>query len=218
MTFQPPPYDPDVPKLPTDSLKTSQPQFENNFLQLYNNFLKNHVELDAASSAGNHTIIQLIELAANDGIQTDVGELSVYVQDVVEQADQVFLAYQGQGQKFQYTNYQLYKPEDNPGLQEKHFSFLPGKILLYFGLIQPTLKANIIDLSPYVARHIVSVSLCPLAVGTNSFFKPYVRLVTPKDGIYQGIEIINSAIGNAGVGPPPDRTPPDCYYMVMANI
>lgn len=211
------PYNPDVPQFPSNSLEKSQPQFQLNFLQLYNNFEKNHVELDAATSAGNHTIVQLIELEANSGIQTDVGELSVYAQDVVEQADQVFLAYQGQGQKFQYTNYQIYKPEDN-SFQEKYFTFLPGKLLLYFGVIRPTLLANKLDLSPYVSKHIVSISLCPLAVGTNSFFKPYVRTVSPINGIYQSIEIINSAIGNAGVGPPPDRTPPDCYYMVMANI
>lgn len=218
MTIQPPSYNPNVPQFSSDALDISQPQFETNFLQLYNNFAKNHVELDAVSSAGNHTIIQLVEQPANSGIQTDLGELSVYVQDVEQQTDQVFLAYQGQGQKFQYTNYQLYKPEDNPGVQEKHFSFLPGKILLYFGLFQPTLSANIIDLSPYVARHIITVSLCPLANGTFSFFKPYVRLIAPKNGIYQGIEVINSAIGNSGVGPPPDRTAPNCYYVVMANI
>ncbi len=186
MTTPSDPYNPNVPQFPSDSLETSQPQFQNNFSQLYDIFLRNHVKLNDAVDAGNHTIIQLLEQEANTGIQTDLGEISVYAKDVVDQTDQVFLQYQGQGQEIQYTNYQIYKPENND-FQTKYFTFLPGKLIMYFGSISPTEQANIVDLSPYVSKHIMSISLCP--IGSIPFYKPTTEILSPINGIIQGIKL-----------------------------
>ena len=217
MSTQPTSYNPNTPQLTSETLNDSGSQMQINFQKLYENFEKNHVPLDSVTNQGNHTIIQLIEQPENSGIQTDLGEVSVYVKDVAEQADQIFLEYQGNGQEIQYTNYQLYKPEDND-FQDKYFTFLPGKILLYFGVIRPTTNANILDLSPYISKKIINISLCPIAVGTTSFFKPNVELLSPKDGIYQGIKI-KASVASAGGGlTGVSRNIPNCYYMVMANV
>lgn len=207
MTTQPPVYNANVPQFPSNSLPNTQPEFQDNFSKLFDDFAKNHVPLNASLSAGNHTIIQLLQQDANAGIQTDVGELSLYSKDVTQQTDQVFLEYQGQGQELQYTNYQIYKPENND-FQIKYFTFLPGKILVYFGTFSSTLVANVLDLFPYIARNIVYISLCP--IGTTPTFKPSAQLEATKDGIYQGIKFTSSTAFNAA--------PPPCFYMVMANV
>lgn len=207
MSTQPTSYNPNTPQLTSETLDDSGSQMQINFQKLYENFEKNHVPLDSVTNQGNHTIIQLIEQPENSGIQTDLGEVSVYVKDVAEQADQIFLEYQGNGQEIQYTNYQIYKPEDNP-FQDKYFTFLPGKILLYFGVIRPTVAANLLDLSPYISRKIISVSLCP--VSTTPSFKPTIEIPSPKNGIYQGI--ILKAPSLIGIAPPAS------FYMVMANV
>lgn len=210
-------YNANTPQNPSETLDDSQLQLQTNFFELARNFRKNHVALDANTPSGNHTIIQLLEQPPNSGIQTDPAEISIFTQHVEGQTDQLFLEYQGNSPTFQYSNYQLYKPLDNE-FQEKYFTFLPGKIIMYFGIIRPNQKANLLDLSPYISRNIISISLCPLAVGTNSFFKPNVELPEKKDGIYQGITINRSGTPSAGGLTPISNGIPACYYMVMANV
>lgn len=206
MTIQPPPYNPNVPQFPSDDLATTQAPLLNNFRQIYNKFLVNHIRLDSASDAGIHSIVELKE--QENAFQTDLSEISVYTKDVGDQTDQIFLRYQKNGQEFQYTNYQLYSLQSNQ-FQTKFFTFLPGKILVYFGSFFPKAPpANVLDLSPYVAKNIITISLCPIDSTPN--YKPNVKLLAPKEGVYQGIEVLSST----GLG----LTAPSCYYTVMANL
>ena len=79
----PSPQDQYDPKIPggNDFLAVSQGDFLSNFGQLYNAFVRDHVALDAASSAGNHTNAELI--IQGQGPATNVGELSLYSKTVV---------------------------------------------------------------------------------------------------------------------------------------
>jgi hypothetical protein len=215
MSSQPPLYNPNAPQSPSETLDDSGREFQVNFSKLAENFLKNHVELESALSQGNHTIIELLEQPPNSGIQTDLAEISVYAQNVPDQTDQIFLEYQGNGQEFQYTNYQLYKPEDSP-FQDKYFTFLPGRILLYFGVIRPTKDATLLDLSPYISRNIMSISLCP--IGTTPLFKPSVKLPEKQNGFYHGITLVPINRPPVGIIGPVSGVVPACYYMVMANV
>src|SRR6185295_15125291 len=165
----------------------------------------NHTSLDSGSDAGIHTIVQLVE--QEEPFQTDPSEISIYSKDVTSQADQIFLRYQGNGQEFQYTNYQLYALTSNQ-FQTKFFSFLPGKILIYFGSIFPKAPpANVLDLSPYISKNIISISLCP--IGPTPGYNPNVKLLAPKAGVYQGIQLFS----NTGV-----QQVPACYYVIIANV
>ena len=69
------PYNPNVPQSPGDTFATSQPQLEANFSQLYNYFMRNHVALDATTSAGNHTVIQLLE--QSNAKQTSLNDIAI---------------------------------------------------------------------------------------------------------------------------------------------
>jgi len=215
MSIQPPTYNSNVPQNPQETLDDSGREFQINFSKLNDNFSKNHVPLTSSSIQGNHTIIELVEQPPNSGIQTDLGEISIYAQNVIDQTDQIFLEYQGNGQEFQYTNYQLYKPENND-FQEKYFTFLPGRILLYFGVIRPTKDAHLLDLSPYISRNIMSISLCP--VGITPFLKPNISIPEKQNGFYHGITLEASFSRSPGPITPPNRTIPSCFYMVMANV
>src|ERR1044072_1962632 len=88
-----------------DFLAVSQGDFLTNFSQLYNAFAKNHVALDAVTSAGNHTNIELLQ--QNTSPQTNIGEISLYSKPVADQTNQLFLRYQGNAQEVQVTAYQI---------------------------------------------------------------------------------------------------------------
>jgi hypothetical protein len=197
-------FDPNVPENPSDSLATTQPEFLTNFLSLYNTFLVNHVALDAGATAGHHTIIELVE--QENPLQTGVSEISVYTKEVAGQTDQVFLRYQGNGQEIQLTNYQLYSLNQPVG-QTAFFTFLPGKILVYFGSFT-TLPNNVLSLFPAIAKKIISVSFCP--IGNTPTFKPKIVLQQPSSGFFTGINVTAGVFFN--------QAPPASYYIVMANI
>jgi hypothetical protein len=204
--MQPPPFDSNVPADPSDALATSQPQLLNNFLTMFNAFQVNHVPLNAAANAGNHTIIQLLE--QDNDFQTGVGEISVYVKKVENQTDQVFLGYQGNGQVIQYTNYQIYSipPTNN---QTSFFTFLPGGVIVYFGAVGLFNNANnnILNLNPPIAKHIITVDVVTIGVTPNGKYP--VSLIETPNGIFNQIKIGKFFI------PFPILA---CNYLVMANV
>lgn len=203
------PYDPQVPQFPTDSLETSQPELLNNFKTLYDIFFKNHVALDAASDKGNHTIVQLIEQI--NPLQTDVSEISVYTKKIEGSTDQVFLRYQGNGQEFAYTCYQIYGLTPLPN-QIPYFTFLPGSILVYFGtFIKTAITDQVLTLYPPIAKNIMALSFCPLpSASPLTNVKPRVTFQKTDTGFITGINVTNSF--------PPATSPPSYYYIILANI
>jgi hypothetical protein len=197
--MQPQLYDPQTPKTPNTSLADSQKSFLTNFSQLFDIFEVNHVPLNAASNAGNHTIIQLLE--QENALQTDLGEISVYTKNVVGQTDQIFLRYQGNGTEFQFTNYQIY-----PISSTTFFTFLPGKIIVYFGSFTQ-LPSNVLPLFPAISKNIMALSFCPIGVANR--LKPKVMLQANQDGFCKGLIVTASTGFNA--------PPPPCYYIVLGN-
>lgn len=194
----PDPYNPNVPQFPGNSLASSQPKILDNFIQMYNKFLVNHVELNAGSTAGNHTIVQLLE--QDSGPETNLGELSIYTKDVPGQTDQLFLRRQNNGPEIQLTNYQIYVSGTT-----NFFTFLPGKFIVYFGSFT-TLENNKLKLQPAVAKNITSVSSCPLGVAPK--YKCNVSLESI-NGLFTGV-IFQSSIFNTG--------PPPSYYLIVGNL
>ncbi len=203
-------YNPQVPQK-GDAIAKSQLDFLINFSTLYTAFGKNHIDLDVATIAGNHTVIELPEQDAN--FQSDVGEISVYSKDVKGQTDQIFLKYQGTAAEFQFTNYQLYTLKSTtPPTQ--FFTFLPGKVIMYFGsirgLVTPSNGSPLqLVLSPKIAKNIITINLVP--EGDTPQFIPRVVLQTPdKDtNIYSTIDL------HAPNSPGYRST---FYYVVLANI
>jgi hypothetical protein len=213
MTIPPPVYNPNIPSGPSDSIGKNQSDFLNNFSTLYQAFLKNHVPLDAPSGAGNHTIVQLLDQTSQ--FQTDLGEISLYANTVSDQTDQLFMQYQGNQTPFQFSNYQLYtlQPINNP---TQFFTFLPGNILVYFGMITvkfTSITASVaFNLLPAVAKNIISMNFCPIASGTNPFYPPYVSIQQPDaDGIYKTINLFTSNLI-------PASFPTQFFYCVMVNL
>ncbi len=204
-------YNPNIPQR-NDTIAKSQLDFLNNFSHLFQAFSNNHVDLNALSSAGNHTVIQLAE--QNAQFQTDLGEISVYSKFVEGQTDQIFLKYQGSQEEFQFTNYQIYGliPTMN---QVNFFTFLPGKVILYFGFITTTLPSFLsqaggapLKLAPAIARNIITINLCPL--GITPGYTPTVTLQQPINGIYSVLNMFNSI--------PQNLENARLYFCVMANI
>lgn len=202
-------FNPDLP-LRKDIFADSQIDFLDNFLTLYNAFAQNHVALDAASNAGNHTIVQLLEQDINNQFQTNVGEISVYTKNVPGQTDQIFLRFQGNQQEFQFTNFQIFKNPDEPN-QTFFFTFLPGKILLYFGVIIPNAATFTLNLIPPIAKNIASVNFCPIGTGASPFYPPIANPASTIPGFINQL-ILTSSFSVSSINVPP------CYYMVMANI
>ncbi len=124
-----PEYDPRIP-LPDETIADSQPEFLQNFGQLFNAFNLNHVSLTDPTNPGNHNVIQLTEL--NQGRETFLNEVSIYSKKVDNQTDQLFMRYPHNGKEFQLTQYQIYSiPLITSGtspniitIQESYFSFL----------------------------------------------------------------------------------------------
>ena len=127
-----PDFNPSNP-LVTDTFANWQICFLANFQRLFLDFNKNHVPLDDVSASGNHTYIELIEQAEKSFQQTGVGEISVYTKDVIGQTDQIFMRHQD-GTEFQFSNYQIYPLMETPS-QRGFFTFLPGKVICYFGIL-----------------------------------------------------------------------------------
>jgi hypothetical protein len=209
MMTTPNPYQANKPQV-NDLFSQSQIDFLNNFSTLYNSFLVNHVALDAAASGGNHTIIQLNEQTGN--FQSNVGEISVYTRDAASQTDQLYLKYQGGAAEFQFTNYQLYsiQPQTNPIFQQ-YFTFLPGRILIYFGRFQANFQSSAIPLPlfPPIALNIVSQNYC--FAGTTPFLVPVGNPVASQNGFIKSINLVYPL----GAFFPGTQT---LNYVVAANI
>lgn len=186
-------YNANIP-ISTDSLASSQPNFLNNFFQMYEAFKKNHKALDVgAPDEGNHTIIEMLQ--QNGSFQTDVGELSIYSKLVEGQTDQLFLRYQGNGTEVQITNYQIYGPFLSPG-QSIYMSFLPGKLLVLFGAVYPPNlpNGNLMKLSPEIIKNIMSFNICAgYSVGQVIPTYKYIQNIP---GIFTSIQLFQvSPIG-----------------------
>jgi len=197
----PPVYNPNVPNR-KDALEKSQRDFLGNFSTLYNAFLANHVPLDATSGAGNHTIIEMLQQTTS--FQTNVGEISIYSKDAPGQTDQLFLRYQGNGQEIQLTNYQIYPIQSSPA-QTTFITFLPGRILLYFGTIFSFGSSAHLVLDPPIAKNIFTMNFC--AGGSTPALIPWSSVQAPNsNGFYTLINLNQTAPGFG------------YFYIVGANI
>jgi len=172
-------YNKIVPQ-PNDFLADSQDDFLTNFGQLYNAFARNHVALDAASLSGNHTKIELLQ--QSQGPETSVGEISLYSKKLVQPKQttiQLYHRYQGgaaAGTEVQLTNYQLYSPGALEQGLVSFFTFLPGGLILYFGIINfSKAPANSLYLQPYICTNIMAYNFC--VKGTKLFADPTVVFI-----------------------------------------
>lgn len=189
-------YNPGIPENPSDSLQESQGDLLTNFFQLYEIFSKNHVPLDAVSGSGNHSIVQLFE--QNNSQQTDVGEISIYTKEIDQQTDQIFINVQGQ--EFQFTNYQIYQVNPN-----YYFTFIPGKIILYFGFVT-SINNNVFAFYPPVAKKLISASFCPLQ--NTPGLKPNISQIVINDFV----------VGVTALCYPPGTPFPPSNFLIMANL
>jgi len=200
-------YNPIIPG-PNDFLAVSQGDFLTNFEQLYDAFSRNHVALDAVSSSGNHTNIELLQ--QQQGPQTSVGEISLYSKSVVnptQTIDNLFLRYQGgsaAGTEVQMTTYQLYNQQNIQLGQTGLFTYLPGGLILYFGIINFSItNANTLYLNPFITKNLIAVNFCTL--GTTPLLSPWVSVLSEREGL------ITTLIGHdfvAGI---------QYFYIVLGN-
>lgn len=201
-------YNPNVPFNPSSSIGQGQIDFQKNFQALYSAFVVNHVALDAVSGAGNHTVLQFPE--QEQAFQTDTGELAVYSKNVSGQTDQLFLRYQFNGTEFQYSNYQIY-PLEATSAHTPFFTFLPGKVIAYFGILNVTLEAFStfeLILRPAICKHIITMNFCP--VGLSASYPPYVSLQSPSGE--QGVYSVINLMGN-----PKITNPTQLYYLILGT-
>lgn len=200
-------YKPNQPPRSNSSIGEAQDPFLINFMQLYNAFKVNHIQLDALSDLGNHTIIQLIDQQGQ--FQTDVGEISIYAKEVVDQTDQLFFRYQGNTPEFQFSNFQIFTLNAFP---TQFFTFLPGGLIVYFGSIAVNLASPFeFTLRPSIAKNIMTATFCPL--GATPSYPPIVSVQTPgEDGIISILKLTNSfaALGTL-------RPPNNLFYIILAN-
>jgi len=206
-----PQYNPNVPR-PADSIATSQPDFLNNFMSLFTAFSTNHVDLEDVL-AGKHTIVEMPAQTSN--FLSNAGEISVYTRSEDEEGTQVFLKYQGTAEEFQFSCYQIYSVDPIPipigGFQTLYFTFLPGRIILYFGTYGASISRFVpseLTLIPPVAKEIMTMDFC--ASGTTPSLKPIVFIPATDDDIISKI-ILNSASNLSTVTG-------NSQYMVMAKI
>lgn len=217
-------YDPNTP-YPKLSYADWQIQFIQNFTQLATAFAQNHVPLNDATTAnrGNHTYIELTEQTQDP--QTGSQEFCISVKDVENQTDQIYFTYPGNTPVVQFTNYQIYtvKPTSQ---QTTYFTFLPGKLLVYFGTFGPFDSGNqggvfnnILNLNPPVAKNIVTVNLC--TKGTDPRYTPgfvpetYTLSQTPDFG-WQSETL--AFVKRIFLIPTIPSTNNNVYYLVVANI
>jgi len=196
-------YNQNIPNV-NDDLATSQGGFLSNFQQLYNAFAQNHVPLDGGATAGNHTIVELLNSVA--GFETSAGELSLYAKPIQGQTGQLLLRTQGNSQDIQYTNYQLYSLNQTTQ-RLQFFTVLPGKIMIYYGIVSVPGYPYILDLNPSIAKNIISVNFCP---GGTPSQPPLVDPVTSVDGFIKQLKIVTPfslPIKNELI-----------FYIVMVNI
>ena len=124
------------------------------------------------------------------------------------------MKYQGTTEEFQFSCYQIYSipPIELPfsGTQTIYFTFLPGRVLLYFGVNSngAGFVANSITLLPPVAVDVICMDFC--TSGTTPALKPIVTLVKENNGIISKINLIAPSSLTGVPGP--------IQYLVMAKI
>ncbi len=202
------PYNPQVPQT-GDFIADSQPSFLNNFIDLFAAFNTNHISLTDPANPGNHNVIQLVEQAAGDS--TFSQEVAIYSKKVVGQTDQLFLRYPNNGKEIQLTQFQIFELNQTAN-QNSYFSFLPGGIVVYFGLVVPNSNEFTINLIPPICTNIMGVNLCPVgdAATQNFLFQSNVKTFTTLNGKVSGMIITNST---SLFIPPPTQ-----YYIIFGNI
>lgn len=209
-------YDPNTPTRKL-SFADWQIQFIQNFTQLNTAFSRNHVPLDDPTSAnrGNHTVAEMVEQTSD--AQTSANELSLFVKDVEGQTDQICLTYPGNSPVAQITGYQLY-PVKPTAQQVTNFTYLPGRMIMYFGTFGPYVKGpqeiNVIKLNPPIAKNIISVQFAvsgdvPEYTPSYTIAPWYYDSPTGDTGYITSIFLIAN---------PPKVTPNASFYMVLANI
>lgn len=199
-------FDPNTPEFPGDSFAVTQEQLQENFQFLYNAFKMNHIPLDASSALGNHTVVQLAE-QENDQ-QSGANELAIYAKDDSTQTDQLFLRNQN-GTVIPLTTYQIYKLAGMPGVQDQFFTFLPGRIIVYFGVIKTLNAQTPLQLNPPVATKIFSMSFTGLGSSSGAQIKPNVYIPDSEDEIYRQILVQGNATPSGNIY---------YYYIILANI
>jgi len=202
------PYDPNQPPRANSSIGQAQFEFQNNFSKLFNAFKKDHVSLDAASNAGNHTVIELLQQTGD--FQTNIDEINIYSKKASRQTAQLFLRQQNNANEIQLTNYQIYSLKST-SKQIEYFTFLPGGIVVYFGTVFNRISGNIINLRPAICRRIISVVLCPNQP-TPSYpsWVEVQALPTNVDRFYETVKLN-----------PPERDEPGPSvqdYIILGNI
>jgi hypothetical protein len=210
----PPLYNPTVPERLGDTFAVTQKDLQDNFQSLFNAFSANHVAMNE-TNAGNHTFINLLERA--NPILTNLSEIAIYSKDVEGQTDQMFFRYQGEGIEFQFTNYQLYSiPPENPNDPNKgfksYFTFLPGRVIVYFGIFAGTgqIGAQTLKLVPEIATNIIGVSVCNAGTApvSKDVIPQYQLTVDPAiNGIFSTLQFSRAFAA----------TITDAFYMVVAN-
>lgn len=192
-----------------------QVQFQANFQRMSQSFLVNHVPLENASKTGNHTIIQMPEQPEDRKIQTNIGDFAIFTRLVEDQADQVFMQYEGNQPEFQYTNYQLYTIKDRQDknkktIQKTYFTTLPGNLMLIFGSVLIKDKKWEIVLTPPVMKNIISVNMTTIGTFPN---KAVAYEVTPIKNTVDKVDYFTSIDIMFQINK--DGQP--FYYLVMGN-
>ncbi len=180
----PPEYNPGIPLIET-TIAQAQKLFQGNFLTLFDAFGLNHVALDDPTNPGNHNVIQLVELSNSE--TTLPQEIAIYSKKVDGQTDQLFMRYQGNGKEFQLTEYQIYAiPATSK--QESYFTFLPGKIIVYFGRVfSKGTKSFNIDINPAPRSNLSGLNLGGIRTDASQITavsQPNVVLQQPSNGFY----------------------------------
>lgn len=200
-------YEPNIPQR-NDTIAISQSNFLNNFGDLYDVFGRNHTPLDNTLVPGDHEVVELVE--QDLPISTEFDEIAIYSKKVEGQTDQLFMRYPSNGKEFQLTNYQIY-PIANTPTQKSYFSFLPGGIVVYFGMVIPNASGFSVNLDPAICSVIMGVNLCPIGTSSSSnlLYPSWVNLVPSPSGKILQIILSNSSV----LG----RTLPPQYYLIFGN-
>lgn len=201
-------YNPNIP-LRNDTIAISQSNFLNNFRDLYDVFAVNHTVLDNPLVPGDHEVVELVE--QDQPINTESDEIAIYSKKVDGQTDQLFMRYPTNGKEFQLTNYQIYGINSTAN-QKSFFSFLPGGIIVYFGMVTPNSDGFKVNLDPAICSVIMGVNLCPIGTSSSSnlMYPSWVNLVAGPNGKILQIVLNNSSVLGA--------TPPPQYYLIFGNI
>jgi len=201
-------YDPNTPLI-TTTFADWQVDFQANFERLAIAFAVNHVNLDAASNAGNHNYVEFVTREKFPEISLkDFGIYSLFDESKIPQ---LFMSFQN-NQSFQYTGYQIYPIEPQTPTQTTYFTILPGSMIAIFGRVNSSGTTLFkIELNPPIIKDngVISINLTPVD-GTG--LTPTVAPATNNEGKYTSIQLLSNVPGT-GSNPLSDY-----YYLIIGNI